>query len=172
MSDLPRYVMKDTDRRGNVRYYYRRGGTKTRLRGPLNSAEFFEDLGHAASNMTPKNSSGRIPSFVYFITYGNAKVKIGTCINARARLRALQTGIPGKARIRYLTPGGRRLEQELHAMFATDRVSGEWFQYSEAIRDWIEADAERRRIERQVNTPRSNPVPVGTEYCPSGTSKH
>ena len=30
-----KYVVEDTDRHGNVRLYFRRGGQKIRLRGPL-----------------------------------------------------------------------------------------------------------------------------------------
>jgi hypothetical protein len=32
--------------------------------------------------------------------------------------------------------------------FAEDRVSGEWFRYSQAIRDWIKQDEDRRARER------------------------
>lgn len=43
MKTTLRYVSSDTDRHGNVRIYFRRGGKKVRLRGPINSPEFLED---------------------------------------------------------------------------------------------------------------------------------
>lgn len=38
-----KYVVKDTDRHGNTRIYFRKAGKKVRLRGPLNSPDFLED---------------------------------------------------------------------------------------------------------------------------------
>jgi len=92
----------------------------------------------------PRSSDpGKIKSYVYFISYGK-RVKIGTCANVKTRLAALQIGIPGKARVRYVTPGDYRLERKLHERFAIDRVSGEWFQFSRAIQEWISSDSLRR----------------------------
>lgn len=44
-----KYVAEDTDRHGNVRLYYRHGGTKIRLRGPVGSPEFLSDYRRAAA---------------------------------------------------------------------------------------------------------------------------
>ena len=101
-----------------------------------------------AGHPNPKTKTTKITSFVYFLLFGN-KVKIGTCANVKGRLQSLRTGIPGKYRVYYVTPGGRALESELHNLFAADRVSGEWFRYSTAIKNWIKADEERRAAERQ-----------------------
>ena len=146
-----KYIYRDTDRHGNARVYYRRGQTKIRLAGEVGT-ELFKaavqraEAAHAAVIVRP----GRPGAFVYFLLYGQ-RVKIGTCKNVKARLASLSAGIPGKARVYYVTPGDRRLERDLHDLFAVDRVSGEWFQFSKPIKDWILADETRRRAERQVN---------------------
>lgn len=44
-----KYVVEDTDRHGNVRLYFRRGGQKIRLRGPVGSPEFLTDYRRAAA---------------------------------------------------------------------------------------------------------------------------
>ncbi|MEP3441215.1 MAG: tyrosine-type recombinase/integrase [Sulfitobacter sp.] len=44
-----KYVVEDTDRHGNVRLYYRHGGSKIRLRGPIGSPEFLSDYKAAAN---------------------------------------------------------------------------------------------------------------------------
>ena len=88
---------------------------------------------------------------VYFILHGTKRVKIGFSIQVDKRLANIQTGLPGKARILYVTPGDMELEKRLHQLFAEDRVSGEWFFYSPAIRVWIEADKSRRQ-EQAGNT--------------------
>jgi hypothetical protein len=89
-----------------------------------------------------------VRNYVYFLRAGK-RVKIGTAANVQARFQDLKTGIPGKARIYYVTPGNRALENELHQLFAADRVTGEWFRWSVAIIDWITADERRRTVERQ-----------------------
>ena len=66
MMEPPKYIFRDTDRHGNVRYYYRRNGIKTRLHKPFGSGEFIkelEDLTEALLNIAyptrkaPQNSS-------------------------------------------------------------------------------------------------------------------
>jgi integrase len=48
-----RYVSQDTDRHGNVRLYFRKGGKKARLRGPINSPDFLEDYRQAILGKMP-----------------------------------------------------------------------------------------------------------------------
>ncbi|WP_281857095.1 tyrosine-type recombinase/integrase [Litoreibacter halocynthiae] len=65
-----KYVSQDTDRHGNVRLYFRKGGKKVRLRGPVNSPDFLEDYrqallgnsptGKAKSNASPKATKGSV----------------------------------------------------------------------------------------------------------------
>jgi len=105
-------------------------------------------LAYEQPSLAPRR---KVNSFVYFLRYGNRRVKIGTCVSVKSRLQQLKTGIPGKPVVHYVTPGGRKLESELHRLFAEDRISGEWFQFSAAIRRWIWEDESRRRKERGVN---------------------
>lgn len=150
MADLPRYVMQDKDRHGTVRYYFRRAGRKVRLRAEPGTEAFTAQLETAAGPGAALNFDGRKYSLsvVYFISHGNKRVKIGTTTNVDRRYQAIRHGVPGRCAIQYVTPGGTELERELHRLFAEDRVSGEWFIYSMAIRDWIGEDKERRLNER------------------------
>lgn len=149
-SDLPKYIMQDTDRRGNVRLYFRRGKIKIRPREEIGSAGFdahYEALSGAhVRPKTPREAWERddIPaSVVYFIKFGR-KVKIGTSTNPRGRYKAIRRGLPGKCSVEYVTPGDHTLERQLHSLFAVDRIAGEWFLFSQAIKDWIAADTSRR----------------------------
>jgi len=130
---------------------------RIRIREPLDVPGFM--AAYAAAVAALKNGdvldnrgSG---GFVYFLLYGNgngAKVKIGASKNVNGRLAALRTGVPGTARIYYVTPGTMALERELQSAFADDRVSGEWFRFFQAIRDWIKQDRDRRALERGWST--------------------
>jgi len=154
---LPKYVTCEPDHRGNVRYYYRRYGRRMRLRGVPGDDEFWNSLAEVVNKPPAElgtestNRQNDIKSFVYFLRFGNSKVKIGTCLNVKSRMQSLRSGIPGKARVYYVTPGGYALERELHKLFAADRITGEWFMYSKAIHDWIAADEERRRRARMAS---------------------
>lgn len=58
-----KFVVRDTDRHGNIRLYYRKDGRKLRLRGPEGSQVFFEDynralLGRLAKTAKPVTSHG------------------------------------------------------------------------------------------------------------------
>ena len=58
------YVTQDRDRRGNVRLYYRHGGKKFRLRGPIGSAEFIADYQMAMLGHNPKERGKPVLSTV------------------------------------------------------------------------------------------------------------
>lgn len=149
MQNYP-HLMRDRDRHGNERLYFRRRGRKVRLRHTPGSSEFEAELAaarerlHQPAILKPRKYTG---SYVYFLLFGsNARVKIGTSRNPRARIAGLSTGAPGKVRLYYVTPGDRGLEADLHQRFAEYRINGEWFIYAQPIREWIKAD-EARRIE-------------------------
>jgi len=158
MTEDLKYIMTDTDRHGNVRHYYRRFGRKVRLKGDPGSLEFHQNYLEAGVSIADipivkrPELTNEVRHFVYFILFGNSKVKIGVCTDAGTRFKSLKTGIPGKATIYYVTPGSYSLERHLHRLFAEDRISGEWFYYSKVVRDWIDADDARRRKERGVET--------------------
>lgn len=69
------------------------------------------------------------PSFVYAIrAVRGGPVKIGHCIvDAKTRLRGLQTSNPNKLELLGSAAGTRGDEQAILAFFADNRVRGEWF---------------------------------------------
>ena len=66
---------------------------------------------------------------VYLIGSDNGLVKIGITKNIRKRFRALEKSSPVEIKIIGIksTPDKRTLESELHDMFQSKRVNGEWF---------------------------------------------
>jgi T5orf172 domain len=75
--------------------------------------------------------------FVYFAKK-RGLIKIGFSSDPRTRLRAL-----GRTRFLGCMLGGRELEKKLHAMFAKQRVHGEWFKAESTLKDYIAARATR-----------------------------
>ncbi len=111
---------------------------------------------------------------VYIIQAGeNGLVKIGWCKDhhPKKRIAVLQIGCPEQLDILYLIhPCARTFEGFLHKEFEKDWVRGEWFFYSQEIKDFIrwhsnlqrevaasrkrkreraEEEAEERRFERE-----------------------
>lgn len=78
---------------------------------------------------------------VYFIQAGrNGLVKIGWCkdIYPEKRMSVLQIGCPETLEIVYsIHPCSRTFEGFLHKEFRKDRVRGEWFTYSQEIKEFI-----------------------------------
>lgn len=64
-------------------------------------------------------------------------VKIGFSCDPPARLLALQTATSEALELVGVVPGGRALERELHARFASWRKQGEWFAPSPDLDAWI-----------------------------------
>lgn len=73
---------------------------------------------------------------VYFVQGGNGgPIKIGRTHSLIARLEALQTGSPVQLNaVGFVHGGGPRFERAMHKRFARDRLHGEWFQSSPALR--------------------------------------
>ena len=65
--------------------------------------------------------------------YSGLNVKIGRTRNIKTRFANLQTGAFGRIFVHALEPGGSELEAQLHAKFAEDRRTGEWFACSERL---------------------------------------
>lgn len=141
---LPKHILKDRDRNGNVRYYYRRPGHKMiRIRAEPGTPAFdelYNTYRTASAEAYPVDDK----SAVYFFRQGR-KIKIGFSTNPMSRLRTLQIGAHVRIEFYYSTPGGRDLERKLHKEFAQFRVAGEWFLFAPEIRDWIDQDERRRR---------------------------
>lgn len=53
------YVVRDVDRHGNVRLYFRRNGRKQRLRGPEGSPDFLDDYRRALLGELPEKAKGK-----------------------------------------------------------------------------------------------------------------
>jgi hypothetical protein len=83
----------------------------------------------------------------YFITDGTGQVKIGRAANTLTRLRQLQTGNPRQLRVALALPLGYEFlgnmksgewdEAALHRRFSRERVRGEWFRFSDDIKQFI-----------------------------------
>ena len=80
-------------------------------------------------------------SFVYFIRSESGRLKIGTASDVFRRLSALQTSSPEHLEVIGVCDGGRSREREIHSIFRAHRLSGEWFEETPAIREWIEDNA-------------------------------
>jgi hypothetical protein len=86
--------------------------------------------------------SGRQPSpeqpVVYFVRCpATGLVKIGYATNVRKRLAGLQTGSAAKLELLCTVDPVRYPERTLHHRFRADRVHGEWFRPSEAMRRFL-----------------------------------
>lgn len=58
-------------------------------------------------------------------------LKIGVTGNLQQRLKTLQTGSGSPLIARWTSPGGGRLERDLHSEFSARAVGGEWFDFSD-----------------------------------------
>jgi hypothetical protein len=74
---------------------------------------------------------------VYFIEAAGL-VKIGYTQDLRMRMAGLQTGSPARLTLLATIPGDKSKEAELHIRFASDRKHGEWFEFSAAIKAFLE----------------------------------
>jgi hypothetical protein len=88
--------------------------------------------------------------WVYLVRVGGAgrPVKIGwTASNPAKRVASLQTANSGKVRLIALRRGGIQIEKDLHFVFGSFRIRGEWFVPANAIfrtfgLGWRDPDAE------------------------------
>jgi len=74
--------------------------------------------------------------YLYFIQCGDM-VKIGKAIDAKQRMKELQTGNPAPLRLLAAFARKGHLESEYHRRFKHLHIRGEWFQYTEEIRQCI-----------------------------------
>ncbi len=90
----------------------------------------------ARSMMTTSN-----PHTVYIIAVNDEFVKIGftSFRDARGRVAELQRFCPYPFEVVLEAPGGKPLEQALHAIFNEYRLRDEWFRYTGELRVFCEA---------------------------------
>lgn len=91
---------------------------------------------------------------VYFVHCPTTNaVKIGYAEDAFKRFSKIQSDSPGELALLAIEDGGRDREAQLHAQFASfRRKRGEWFDYGQALRSYVEAlptpEKPRKRYEK------------------------
>jgi len=76
--------------------------------------------------------------YVYFIeATGLNRVKIGYATNPTKRIKDLDTGSAVNLELLGVVPGSLAKERQLHQKFAQYRIKGEWFNYSDEIKDYV-----------------------------------
>jgi hypothetical protein len=92
---------------------------------------------------------------IYFILNSkNNTVKIGKTDNLQKRLSQLQTGSDSCLVVILTLPGDVEEEKELHLRFSDHRLNGEWFTFSDEIKQYtnkqhFEKDNDKGAIETQ-----------------------
>ena len=81
---------------------------------------------------------------IYFLK-ANDRIKIGYSHDPYDRILSIQTSSPYKIEVLLLIDGNRDKERELHTQFRDLRRSGEWFQFDEPLRNYIESNVHRDR---------------------------
>ena len=90
-----------------------------------------------ASDAARLDRGGRALRWVYFISDGNERIKIGVASNPHKRLRKLQCGSSVTLWLKGVVLGGKLLESALHEAFADQRFGGEWFACTRELREFI-----------------------------------
>lgn len=73
---------------------------------------------------------------IYFLKAQN-RIKIGYANNPSKRIPSIQTSSPFELEVLLIIDGNYDKERELHQRFQTYRKSGEWFEFSEPIKNFI-----------------------------------
>ena len=92
---------------------------------------FVIDLRDEPSNDPPQSKGpmdAMVGTFVYFIGGDETPIKIGFSAHPQSRLNGLQTAHWVKLRILAAVRGTKEDEAAYHRMFASLRMSGEWFE--------------------------------------------
>ena len=81
---------------------------------------------------------------IYFLK-ANDRIKIGYSHDPSDRIPSIQTSSPYELEVLLIIETNQDEERELHARFRDLRRSGEWFQFDEPIRNYIESNIHRDR---------------------------
>lgn len=158
----PRWVVRDTDRHGNVRHYFRRPGQKkVRLPGEPGSDRFTQAY-HAALRgeaimqdgpatiRRPKRSRVlKVGGYVYFLRLGET-VKIGYSTDPLSRLTGLRTAMSGPVTGMVFVQGTQQEERRLHSRFRKSRLDGEWFRLTSELQQLIARAAAYGRLDEAI----------------------
>lgn len=87
---------------------------------------------------------------IYFIQQqgGEYQVKIGTSTSVEDRRKGLQTANPYKLKTVLTLPGGHAEETLLHSKFGHLRGEGEWFDYRDELKHFIEESLTQQKNRR------------------------
>lgn len=78
--------------------------------------------------------------WVYFIQVGkDGPYKIGWSQDVHRRIGELQVANPKKLHLRGTLPGTRETESGFHERFKSAHVTGEWFQNTEGLREFVKS---------------------------------
>jgi hypothetical protein len=127
-----------------MRWRFRRAGFSVSLKGRPGDPEFEHAYKAARDGIGhPQHRQLWLREGVIYVVQGEpgSPVKIGFTqyADVSKRLSALQTGSVAVLRIIAQTPAYRQHERIIHAALAGDRLHGEWFSWSPAIRAFVEA---------------------------------
>lgn len=87
--------------------------------------------------------------FIYFIQEGNeGKIKIGFSEDPKERLKTLKIANPNNLRIIFQYEGSEADERKIHRMFKNYNISGEWFEPSEEIMEFINVTKDSYQVNR------------------------
>ena len=81
---------------------------------------------------------------IYFLK-ANDRVKVGYSHDPSNRVPSIQTSSPYELEVLLVIDGTRDEERQLHAQFASLRLSGEWFQFDELIKSFVKDNVHRDR---------------------------
>ena len=73
---------------------------------------------------------------IYFIRQGKF-IKIGYSVNPNERIKDLQTGSPVKLHLQATMEGCFKTEKGLHKLFEHLKSKGEWFRYTDEMKNFI-----------------------------------
>jgi len=103
-----KFVVRDQDRHGNTRLYFRRDGKKIRLRGPEGSADFLDDYRQALMGEPTK-----------------PMVQSGSHVIVSGSFRELCVAYFQSADFRSLAPRGQRVRRGILERFCLNKNDGE-----------------------------------------------
>ena len=80
---------------------------------------------------------------IYLIYCSKTKTcKIGYSYNPDNRLKELQTGNPYHLELITTVPGDISIEKDIHSKFNHLKLKGEWFNYTQEIKDYFKVEIE------------------------------
>lgn len=83
---------------------------------------------------------------VLYVVRGVEFVKIGFTNDLARRVSELQVGSPHELEVLLAIPGSLEDEAWVHEKFRAWRVRGEWFAFTGALVDWVEAARHTRSV--------------------------